>query len=55
MCSNDIRGITELDDLLEWMEYDSETASLEDMQAKCDELFRKFGVRVDPETVSDGI
>ena len=44
---NDIAGISELDDILTWLEYDSETASHEEIQRKADELQRKFGVRVD--------
>ena len=44
---NDIAGISELDDILTWLEYDSETATHEEIQRKADELQRKFGVRVD--------
>jgi heat shock 70kDa protein 1/2/6/8 len=44
---NDIAGISELDDILTWLEYDSETATHDEIQRKADELSRKFGVRVD--------
>mmetsp|Transcript_8808 Transcript_8808/g.8703 ORF Transcript_8808/g.8703 Transcript_8808/m.8703 type:complete len:621 (+) Transcript_8808:94-1956(+) len=44
---NDIAGISELDDILTWLEYDSETATHEEIQRKADEMQRKFGVRVD--------
>ena len=40
---NDIAGISELDDILTWLEYDSETASHEEIQRKADELQKKFG------------
>lgn len=44
---NDIKGITDLDEVLEWLEYDSETASLEEVQQHCDNLFTRFGIRVE--------
>jgi len=44
---NDIAGITELDDVLSWLEYESEGASHEELQRKADQLFARFGVRVD--------
>ena len=44
---NDIVGITELDDTLNWLEYESETATTEELQRKADHLFSRFGVRVD--------
>ena len=44
---NDIAGISELDDMLTWLEYDSESATHEEIQRKADEMQRKFGVRVD--------
>ena len=52
---NDIRGITDLDDYLEWLEYESEAASEGDVQAKCDELFSRYGVRVEPGSSTDAI
>ena len=45
---NDIVGITELDDTLNWLEYDAEGASHEELQRKADQLHSRFGVRVDP-------
>ncbi|CAE7486309.1 HSP70-5 [Symbiodinium microadriaticum] len=53
--SNDIRGITDLDDYLDWLEYDSEAASEAEVQAKCDELFKRYGVRVVPGSTTDAI
>ena len=44
---NDIAGITELDDTLTWLEYDSESATYEEIQKKADQLTSRFGVRVD--------
>jgi len=44
---NDIAGISELDDVLTWLEYDSEGATHEEIQKKADQLFSRFGVRVD--------
>eukprot|EP01041_Mallomonas_annulata_P006801 gene6801-13772_t len=43
---NDIAGITQLDDMLSWLEYDSESASYEEIQKKCDEIFNRYGLRV---------
>lgn len=45
---NDITGISDLDDILEWVEYDSEGASIGDIQARCDQLQNRFGVTVEP-------
>lgn len=45
---NDIAGISELDDTLTWLEYDSENASYEEIQKKADQLHARFGVKVDP-------
>lgn len=45
---NDIVGISELDDVLSWLEYDSEAASYEEIQKKCDQLYQRFGVKVEP-------
>jgi len=44
---NDIAGISELDDTLTWLEYDSESATYEEIQRKADQLYSRFGVRVD--------
>ena len=44
---NDIAGITELDDTITWLEYDSESATYEEIQKKADQLTSRFGVRVD--------
>ena len=44
---NDIAGITELDDIISWIESDSEAASYEALQRKADQLYSKFGIRVD--------
>jgi L1 cell adhesion molecule like protein len=44
---NDIVGISELDDILSWLEYDSENATHEEIQKKADQLYSRFGVRVD--------
>jgi hypothetical protein len=52
---NDIRGITDLDDILDWLEYDSDTADINQIQKKCDELFNRYGLRVDPINMDQGI
>ena len=44
---NDLAGITELDDTLSWLEYESENATYEEIQKKADQLTSRFGVRVD--------
>merc|ERR1711871_1269115 len=44
---NDISGISDLDEVLTWLEYDSESASYEELQRKADQLYTKFGYRVD--------
>lgn len=44
---NDIVGISELDDVLNWLEYESEGATHEEIQRKADQLYSRFGVRVD--------
>jgi molecular chaperone DnaK (HSP70) len=44
---NDIVGMTELDDILNWLETESDAASHDQIQKKCDQLYSKFGVRVD--------
>jgi len=44
---NDIAGISDLDDVLTWLEYDSEGATHEEIQRKADQLYSRFGVRVD--------
>ena len=43
---NDIAGVTKLDDTLEWLEYESEGATIEEVQSQCDDLHKKFGVTV---------
>jgi heat shock protein 1/8 len=43
---NDIAGVTKLDDTLEWLEYESEGATIEEVQKQCDDLQKKFGVTV---------
>mmetsp|Transcript_35546 Transcript_35546/g.36223 ORF Transcript_35546/g.36223 Transcript_35546/m.36223 type:complete len:634 (-) Transcript_35546:137-2038(-) len=43
---NDVAGITNLDDMLGWLEYDSEAASYEEIQKKCDEIHARYGLRV---------
>ncbi len=44
---NDIAGITELDDIISWIETDSEDASYEALSRKADQIFSRFGVKVD--------
>lgn len=44
---NDIVGISELDDILSWLEYDSESATHDEIQRKADQLYSRFGIRVD--------
>jgi len=44
---NDIAGISDLDDILTWLEYDSESASYEELVKKADSLYSRFGVKVD--------
>ncbi|CAM9321978.1 unnamed protein product [Ectocarpus fasciculatus] len=46
MEKNDIVGIGELDSILEWLEYDSEEATLEQVKAKCAFMQTKFGIQV---------
>lgn len=45
---NDIESLTQLDDILGWLEYDSDEASLEDVQQRCDWMFKKYHIRVTP-------
>ena len=49
---NDIAGISDLDDILTWLEYDSESASYEELVKKADSLYSRFGVKVDPSSRS---
>jgi len=49
---NDIVGISELDDVLTWLEYDSESATYEELQKKADQVYSRFGIRVDPSSRS---
>ena len=44
---NDIVGITELDETLNWLEYEAEGSSQEELQRKADQLHSRFGIRVD--------
>jgi heat shock 70kDa protein 1/2/6/8 len=44
---NDIAGISDLDDVLTWLEYDSESASHAELQKQADKLYSRFGVKVD--------
>jgi len=44
---NDIAGITELDDIISWIETESEDASYEALSRKADQIFSRFGVKVD--------
>jgi L1 cell adhesion molecule like protein len=50
---NDISGILELDDILGWLEYDSEQASYDEISRKAELFTGKFGVRVEPISASD--
>lgn len=52
---NDITGITELDDFIGWIESESEGASYEALQRKADQLYSRFGVRVDASSRMQGI
>lgn len=52
---NDITGITELDDFIGWIESESESASYEALQRKADQLYSRFGVRVDASSRMQGI
>jgi len=52
---NDITGINLLDDILLWLEDDSETATIEEIQKRCDWLFLKFGVRPKPRSSDDRV
>jgi L1 cell adhesion molecule like protein len=45
---NDIAGIADLDDTLTWLEYDAESATVQEMQRKADQLYNRFGIKVDP-------
>jgi len=44
---NDIAGISELDDLLTWLEYESEGATQAELQKKADHVFTRYGIKVD--------
>jgi len=44
---NDIAGISELDDVISWIESESESASIEVLQKKADFMYSRFGIRVD--------
>ena len=45
---NDVLGISDLGDILEWVEYESESASIGEIQSRCDTLRSRFGVTVEP-------
>lgn len=45
---NDITGTLELDDILSWLEYDSEQASYDEIQRKAEQFTSKFGIKVEP-------
>lgn len=38
---------------MDWLEYDSEEASYEALQVKCDDLFKRFGIRVQTLTTDE--
>ncbi len=44
---NDIAGIMELDDVITWIETESELASYETLSRKADQIYSRFGVEVD--------
>jgi heat shock 70kDa protein 1/2/6/8 len=44
---NDIAGITELDDIISWIESEADDATYEALSRKADQLYSRFGVRVD--------
>ena len=44
---NDIAGISELDDFISWVEAESDSATYEQLSRKGDQLYAKFGVKVD--------
>lgn len=46
---SDLLGMSEIDDLMQWLEYDSEEASIAVIQEKCEHMFKRFGVRVSTE------
>jgi heat shock 70kDa protein 1/2/6/8 len=44
---NDIAGISELDDFISWVESESDSATYEQLSRKGDQLYSKFGIKVD--------
>jgi heat shock protein 1/8 len=44
---NDIAGISDLDETMTWLEYDADGASYEEIQRKADQLYNRFGIKVD--------
>eukprot|EP00349_Pseudokeronopsis_sp_Brazil_P010561 CAMPEP_0202971614 /NCGR_PEP_ID=MMETSP1396-20130829/28683_1 /ASSEMBLY_ACC=CAM_ASM_000872 /TAXON_ID= /ORGANISM="Pseudokeronopsis sp., Strain Brazil" /LENGTH=634 /DNA_ID=CAMNT_0049701155 /DNA_START=11 /DNA_END=1915 /DNA_ORIENTATION=+ len=52
---NDIAGITELDDLITWIESEADEASYEALSRKADQIYSKFGVRVDTNSRMKGM
>ncbi|RYG64241.1 hypothetical protein EON64_14385 [archaeon] len=52
---NDIAGITELDDVISWIESEADSASFDALQRKADQLFARFGVRADVASRMKGI
>ena len=53
MEKNDITGTLELDDMLTWLEYDSEQASYDELQRKVEQFTAKFGMKVEPVSTKD--
>ena len=45
---DDTAGMTELEDLMDWLELDSETATLEDMKSRGRMVEDKFNILVKP-------
>lgn len=52
---NDIAGISELDDFINWVESESESASYEALQRKADQLYARFGIRADAASRMKGL
>ena len=47
---NDLLGITALDDLLQWLDEESQDASLAEIQTKCDYVGRTYGIMVNTDS-----
>ena len=52
---NDIAGISELDDLITWIESEADEASYEALSRKADQIYSRFGVRVDTNSRMKGM